>query len=102
MNLRRQCDPACSGDSLDLRAANNTIRLSDRERRKVHLLIEIGKGVIDEAVSCFVCADCANDIDHLGIGLETPVVLVCELESYSGLSLTMAILGAALSDHSGM
>ena len=51
------------------------IRLAQRERVDVRVVIQVREAVIDEAVRDLVAAYGVDDVNHLRVGFESPIVL---------------------------
>lgn len=56
------------------------VRLANGEGVDIRLVVEVGKTVVDEAVSALVTANRIEDVEEFGVCLQAPVVL-CNLGS---------------------
>ena len=61
-------------NSLDLATLELHIRLSQREGVHVVSLVQVCKRMIDESVRSFVSSDNANDVQHVGVLAQSPIV----------------------------
>ena len=62
-------------DIPDARAFGGNVRLAEREGVDVRLVVEARKTVVHEAVRALVASDGVHDVQELGVGSETPIVL---------------------------
>lgn len=51
------------------------VRLAERERVDVRLVVEVREAVVHEAVRALVAAHSVENVDELRVGLEAPVLL---------------------------
>ena len=62
-------------DLPDARTLGGHVRLAEREGVDVRLVVEARKTVVHEAVRALVASDGVHDVEELGVGSETPIVL---------------------------
>ena len=79
-NTTREHAPMGTGkvrrdDIPDTRALGSHVRLAEREGVDVRLVVEARKTVVHEAVRALVAPDGVHDVEELGVGSETPIVL---------------------------